>query len=78
MLPLRTVLGPTVKFSVVPDRLLDSISDDALATGMFQRNAFLPQGVSIDLATVVLTMIRKQLHASIAVRPWCTARSGGF
>jgi len=33
-LPLNPVRAPEVKFSGIPDRLLDSIIDDALAAGV--------------------------------------------
>lgn len=47
-----------------PERLLDSIVDDALATGLARLNAFLPIGVSIDLTPVDLTPIRNGDAAS--------------
>jgi predicted chitinase len=68
VLPLGPVRVPEVKFSVVPDRLLDSVIDDALAAGVARLNAFLPEGVSIDITSVDLTAIREQLRASVADR----------
>lgn len=68
VLPLGPVRAPEVKFSVVPDRLLDSIIDDALVTGVARLNAFLPEGVSIDITSVDLTTIRDQLRTSVADR----------
>jgi hypothetical protein len=68
VLPLGPVRAPEVKFSVVPDRLLDSIIDDALAAGVNRLNVFLPEGVSIDITSVDLTAIRDQLRNSVAGR----------
>ena len=68
VLPLGPVRAPEVKFSVVPDRLLDSIIDDALAAGVAGLNGFLPEGVSIDITSVDLTSIRDQLRSSVAGR----------
>lgn len=68
ILPLNPVRVPEVKFSVVPDRLLDSIIDDALAAGVARLNGFLPEGVSIDITSVDLTAIRDQLRTSVADR----------
>lgn len=68
VLPLRPVRAPEAKFSVVPDRLLDSIIDDALATAVARLNGFLPEGVSVDISSVDLTAIRDQLRSSVADR----------
>jgi hypothetical protein len=68
VLPLGPVRAPEVKFSVVPDRLLDNIIDDALAAGVARLNAFLPEGVSIDITSVDLNTIRDQLRTSVADR----------
>lgn len=68
VLPLNRVRAPEVKFSVVPDRLLDSIIDDALGSGVARLNGFLPEGVSIDITSVDLTTIRDQLRTSVADR----------
>lgn len=68
VLPLGPVRAPEVKFSVVPDRLLDSIIDDALAAGVARLNGFLPEGVSIDITSVDLAAIRGQLRTSVADR----------
>lgn len=68
VLPLGPVRAPEVKFSVVPDRLLDSIIDDALAAGAARLNSFLPEGVSIDITSVDLTAIRDQLRSSVTGR----------
>ena len=57
VLPLSPARAPEVKFSVVPDRLLESIIDDALIAGVARLNGFLPEGVSIDITSVVLTAI---------------------
>jgi putative chitinase len=68
VLPLGPVRAPEVKFSVVPDRLLDSIIDDALAAGVARLNGFLPEDVSIDITSVDLTAIRDQMRTSVAGR----------
>jgi AraC-like DNA-binding protein len=68
VLPLGPVRAPEAKFSVVPDRLLDSIIDDALATAVARLNGFLPEGVSVDISSVDLTAIRDQLRSSVADR----------
>ena len=59
---------PEFKFSVVPERLLDSIIDDALATGLARLNAFLPTGVSIDITLVDLAPIRDELRDAVSSR----------
>lgn len=68
VLPLSPLRAPEVKFSVVPDRLLDSIIDDALAAGVTRLNGFLPGGVSIDITSVDLAGIRDQLRTAVAER----------
>lgn len=68
VLPLGSDSAPDGKFSVVPDRLLDSIIDNALATSVARLNGFLPAGVSIDITSVDLTAIRDQLRSSVADR----------
>ena len=68
VLPLGPAQAPEVKFSVVPDRLLDSIIDDALAAGVARLSGFLSEGVSIDITSVDLTTIRDQLRTSVADR----------
>jgi predicted chitinase len=68
VLPLGPVRAPEVKFSVVPDRLPDSIIDDALAAGVTRLNGFLPEGVSIDIASVDLSAMRDELRAAVADR----------
>jgi hypothetical protein len=56
------------KFSVVPDRLLDSIIDDALAAAVGRLNQHLPDGVSIDISAIDLAPIRDQLRSEVADR----------
>ena len=54
VLPRGPDRAPEVKFPVVPDRLPDSIIDDALAAGVARLNGFLPEGVSLDITSVDL------------------------
>jgi predicted chitinase len=68
VVPLSHFPAPEIKFSVDPERLLDSIVDDALATGLARLNAFLPTGVSIDITTVDLTPIRDELREAVSSR----------
>ncbi|PKP74493.1 MAG: hypothetical protein CVT84_08015 [Alphaproteobacteria bacterium HGW-Alphaproteobacteria-6] len=68
VLPLGPARAPEIKFSVVPDRLLDSIIDDALAAGVNRLNGFLPEGVSIDITSVGLAAIRDQMRTTVAGR----------
>lgn len=68
VLPLGPVRAPEVKFSVVPDRLLDSIIDDALAAGFARLNGILPDGDGIDITSVNLAEIRGQLRIVVADR----------
>jgi len=56
------------KFSVVPDRLLNSIIDDALAAAVGRLNQHLPDGVSIDISAIDLTPIRDQIRSEVADR----------
>lgn len=68
VLPMGSAKVPEVKFSVVPDRLLDSIIDDALAEGVARLNGFLPEGVSIDITSVDPKAIKGQLRTSVVDR----------
>ena len=68
VLALNGLVGLETKFSVVPDRLLDSIIDDALVVAVGRLNQYLPSGVSIDISAVDLTPIRDQLRGEIADR----------
>ena len=47
VLALNGLVDLEAKFSVVPDRLLDSIIDDSLAAAVGRLNQYLPDGVSI-------------------------------
>lgn len=68
VLPLTSLVNLETKFSVVPDRLLDSIIDDALEAAVARLNEYLPGGVSVDISAVDLTPIRDQLRAEVAAR----------
>ena len=68
VLPLTSLVNLERKFSVVPDRLLDSIIDDALVAAVSRLNQYLPSGVSVDISAVDLTPIRDQLRAEVAAR----------
>lgn len=68
VLPLTGLLDLETKFSVVPDRLLDSIIDDALAAAVGRLNQHLPEGVSIDISAIDLSPIRDQLRSEVADR----------
>lgn len=68
VLPLTSLVNLECKFSVAPDRLLDSIIDDALVAAVSRLNQYLPSGVSVDISAVDLTPIRDQLRAEVAAR----------
>ena len=68
VLVLNSLVDLETKFSVVPDRLLDSIIDDALAAAVGRLNRSLPGGVSIDIGAIDLTAIRDQLRREVADR----------
>ena len=68
VLPLTSLVNLEAKFSVVPDRLLDSIIDDALAAAVSRLNQYLNGNVSVDISAVDLTPIRDQLRAEVAGR----------
>ena len=68
VLPLISLVNLERKFSVVPDRLLDSIIDDALVAAVSRLNQYLPSGVSVAISAVDLTPIRDQLRAEVADR----------
>ena len=55
-------------FGRAPDRLLDSIIDDALAAAVSRLNQYLNGKVSVDIGAVDLTPIRDQLRAEVAAR----------
>ncbi|MDP3960110.1 MAG: phage minor head protein [Pseudorhodobacter sp.] len=65
---LNSLAAPESKYSVVPDRLLDSIIDDALAEAVGRLNQYLQGNVSIDINAVDLTSIRDQLRSEVADR----------
>ena len=56
------------KFSVVPERLLDGIIDDALMIATQRLNTYLPKGVSVDIQSVDLSAIRDGLRSEVAHR----------
>ena len=68
VLPLSGLVTLEAKFSVVPDRLLDSIFDDALAAAVTRLNRYLDGTISVDISSVDLTPIRDQLRAEVAAR----------
>ena len=68
VLPLTGLVDLKAKFSVVPDRLLDSIIDDALDVAVGRLTQYLPDGVSIDISAIDLTPIRDQLRSEVADR----------
>lgn len=68
VLPLTSLVSLETKFSVVPDRLLDSIIDDALAATVTRLNQYLPSGISVDISAVDLSPLRDQLRSEVAAR----------
>jgi hypothetical protein len=68
VLALNSLVDLEAKFSVAPDRLLDSIIDDALAAALSRLNQYLLSGFSIDIKSVDLTSIRDQLRVEVASR----------
>ena len=68
VVPLVTLGAPETRFSVAPDRLLDSIIDDALAAAVGRLNVYLPSGVSVDVTAVDLMAIRDELRIAVADR----------
>jgi predicted chitinase len=55
-------------FTVEPDRLLDSITDDALAAAVARLNDHLPPGVSVNITSVDLAPVRDELRIAISDR----------
>lgn len=68
VLDLGNLYDLKTKFSVVPERLLDGIIDDALKIATQRINAYLPNGVSIDIQSVDLSAIRDGLRSEVADR----------
>lgn len=68
VLPFSKLGAPETKFSIVADRLLDSIIDDALATAVRRLNDYLPGGISVDVTAVDLSPIRDEIRAEVAER----------
>jgi len=56
------------KFSVVPERLLATIKDDALRLAVEQLNAFLPEYSSIDISGIDTSDLEAELSDAIASR----------
>lgn len=68
VLPLMSFRAPEAKFTVAPDRLLDSIIDDALAAAVARLNTYLPTGVSVDITSVDLGPLRDEIRAAVSDR----------
>lgn len=68
LVPLAAARSFERKFSVVPDRLLDGIINDALAAAVARLNAYLPSGVSIDITSVNLGFVRDELRSAFSDR----------
>lgn len=68
VIPLSRLGAPATKFTVIPERLLDSIIDDALAAAVARLNTYLPSGVSVDITSVDLTPIRDEIRDAVASR----------
>lgn len=68
VLPLVSRRTLETKFSVVHDRLLDGIIDDALAAAVARLNNYLPSGVSIDVTSVDLGPVRDELRSAVSDR----------
>lgn len=68
VVPLSASLCLEKKFSVVPERLLASISDDALRLAVERLNAFLPDKASINTSSVDTSDLEAELVESIASR----------
>ena len=68
LLRLNGNVGPEKTFTVVPDRLPESILDDALATAMQRLNRFLPENTSINMASVDTGDIEAEFAAAVARR----------
>lgn len=68
VVPLSRLRTPASKFTVAPDRLLDSIIDDALSAAVARLNSYLPNGVSVDITSVDLTPIRDEIRDAAANR----------
>ena len=68
LLRLNCNVGLEKKFTVVPDRLLESILDDALGTAMQRLNQFLPENTSINIASVDTGDIKAEFAEAVASR----------
>ncbi len=68
VVPLKASLCLEKKFSVVPERLLASISDDALRLAVERLNAFLPENSSINISSVNTSDLEAELVENIASR----------
>lgn len=68
LLRLNSNAGLEKKFTVVPDRLLESILDDALGTAMQRLNQFLPENTSINIASVDTGDIEAEFAEAVASR----------
>ncbi len=66
LLRLNCNVGLEKKFTVVPDRLLESILDDALGTAMQRLNQFLPENTSINIASVDTGDIKAEFAEAVA------------
>lgn len=68
VVPLKASLCLEKKFTVVPERLLASISDGALRLAVERLNAFLPDKSSINISSVDTSDLEAELVESIASR----------
>lgn len=75
VLPLGPVRAPEVKFPVVPDRLLDSIVDDALTVGTARLNGYFQQA-GFGLETCTWQKCARPLPALVTNRNVSVRRTG--
>jgi len=68
LLRLNGNAGLETKFTVVPDRLLATILDDALGTAVQRLNRFLPEHTSINMASVDTGDIEAEFAETVASR----------
>jgi len=68
LLRLHSSAGLEKKFTIVPDRLLETILDDSLGIAVHRLNRFLPEDTSINVASVDVSDIKAEFAEAVATR----------
>ncbi len=68
ILQLNDRVVPEKKFTVVPDRLLETVLDDALQIAVNRLNRYLPENTSINISSIDIDDIKAEFARTVADR----------